>query len=122
MKTEKKIFNNDGHITDMYTCICSDLLREEKEYQIPDKVRCHLEDCETCRSSVLDIYSTTLTSEEHIRPEFTLFSDSKQTKKDFTYRLALRTAATFLILGFITAVFLLIDNKEPIHKRLADRK
>ncbi|MEN8222817.1 MAG: hypothetical protein ABFR36_06115, partial [Acidobacteriota bacterium] len=105
-----------------YICICSDRLSDGREYSIPDVVRDHLEDCEQCRNSVLDIYSSTLIPGENIKPVMTLFSDEKPVRKPFAYRLVFRTAATFLILGFITAVYLIMDNKEPVSIRLADKK
>ncbi len=122
MENKKKLFDKNGHITDIYICICSDSLREDKEDTIPDEIRSHLEGCEQCRNTVLDIYSTTLALEERQRSELTPFSYMELPKRSFSYRLVFRTAATFLILGFITAVYLLMDNKEPISKRLANRK
>ncbi len=115
MKHIKELFNSDGHITDMTICVCSDRLIDNREHLIPDRVRSHLEICEKCRSSVLDIYSTLLTPTEKSRTEVELI------KKPFLSGFILRTAATFLILGFITAIYFTIDNSEPVYTKLADK-
>jgi len=121
MKNYDNLFDKNGHLTDLYVCICSDRLREDRDDLIPDEVLSHLEGCEQCRNSVLDIFSSILTSEKNIKPEETPFSSMEPVEKPFSYRLVLRTAATFMIMGFVAAVYLLMNNKEPVNIRLADR-
>ena len=119
MTNERNFFRSDGHISDIFTAICSDRLREEREDMIPAEIRVHLENCEFCRSSVLDIYSATLSSVEDSSPKLTLFNDPEPVRRSFSYRLFLRTAATFLVLAFITGIYLLMDNNEPVSIKLA---
>lgn len=121
MTNEKKCFGNDGHISDIFIAICSDRLREEREDMIPPEIRSHLEDCESCRNSVLDIFSATLASAENSNPESSLFNNPEPVRRSYTYRLFLRTAATFLVLGFITGIYLLMNNNEPVSIKLADK-
>ena len=116
MKYTKKLFNSDGHIADITIGICSDRLIENREYLIPDRVRSHLEICENCRNSVLDIYSTLLTPTE----KSSLVVEP--TKKPFLSGFIFRTAATFLILGFITTIYFVIDNNESVITKLVDKK
>ena len=121
MENERNFFRNDGHISDIFTAICSDRLREEREDMIPAEIRVHLEDCEFCRNSVLDIYSATLSSVENSSPKLSLFNDPEPVRRSFSYRLFLRTAATFLVLVFITGIYLLMDNNEPVSIKLAKK-
>lgn len=121
MTNKRDFFKSDGHISDIFTAICSDKLREEREDKIPAKIRLHLEDCESCRNSVLDIFSATLSSVENSKPELSLFNNPEPVRRSFSYRLFLRTAATFLILAFITGIYLIMDNKEPVNIKLVNK-
>lgn len=121
MTKEKKFFRRDGHISDLFTAICSDRLSEDKENLIPEAVRSHLENCEFCRNAVLDIYSSTLSPMKEPQSGLTLFSGHEPVKRSFSYRLFLRTAATFLVLAFITGIYLLMENDKPVNIRLAKK-
>lgn len=121
MTKKNNFFRSDGHISDLFTAICSDRLREDKEGLLPEAVRSHLENCEYCRNSILDIYSSTLPSTQNSLPGLSLFDVYEPVKRSFSYRLFLRTAATFLVLVFITGIYLLMESNKPVRIELAKR-
>jgi len=121
MTNERNFFRSDGHISDVFTAICSDRLREEREDLIPAEIRSHLERCESCRSSVLDIFSATLSSVESSGQELSIFNNPVPVRRSFSYRLSLRTAATFLVLAFITGIYLIMDNNEPVSIKVVNK-
>ena len=114
MINENDYFGKDGHITDMYTAVCSDRLSEEREDLIPQRIRSHLEGCARCRDSVLDIFSSTLSARESSRLRPAMPRVPAPYGQSFPYRLFLRTAATFFIIAFMTAVFLNVNTGNPV--------
>ncbi len=120
MINENDYFKNDGHISDIYIAICSDRLKEERVDLVPAKIRSHLENCELCRNSVLDIFSTTLSSEKITLTGSGLFSKHSFSGKPFHSSLFLRTAATFFILALITGIYIRTGNRT--HKTVSPIK
>ncbi len=122
MKDERDFFKSDGHINDVFTAICSDRLKAEREDLIPSEIRLHLENCEFCRNSVLDIFSSTLSSVENSSQNLSLFNEPEPVRRSSSYRFFLRTAATFLALAFISGIYLIMDNDEPVSIKLTQNR
>jgi len=119
MREKKNIFSKGRHLNETLIAICSDRLREEREFLIPNEARDHLENCELCRDAVLDIYVATVTDKK-VKPIAPIFSDYKPIKKSYIHKLILRTAATFTVLAFISGIYLMINREGSINMKLKE--
>ncbi len=119
MKEKNNIRSNSKHLNETIIAICSDRLREEREFLIPDEVRDHLENCESCRDAVLEIYVAT-ENDKKVKPIPPIFSGYISEQKSYSYRLLLKTAATIIILVFISSIYLMINREGPINMKLKE--
>ncbi len=120
MEDKNIFFDKNGHINDIWTAIIADNLREGKGNNLPEKLKDHLEGCELCRDSAFDVFCAITHSEETQYKIPEMFTLHKAEPKKNSYGIFLRTAATLLVLTFISMIYLNITKKSTINNKLIE--